>query len=206
MEERVFFKNSKGDKLCGILFDPIGNKNKPIIVLVHGSPNSDKNSSTNIALTKKLNKNQISSFRFDIFGHGESEGEYQNLTIEEAVNDTNQAIILLRKLGYKKIGLFGSSYGGEAAILTASEKKKLYILVLKCPVANFDSANKISVPTLIIHGDTDTEVPVEQSIKLSKLIPNCQLKIIKGAGHRFQEGNTKEEMLNAIVDFIVRKS
>lgn len=247
MEEKVFYKNSKGNKLCGILSNPTGNKTKPIIILVHGF-NSEKNSSTNIALVERLKKNNISTFRIDLFAHGESEGDFENLTQSEAVDDVMLAIDFLKKLGFSKIGLEGSSFGGLAVIMAAAKSKNIYLLATKCPVSSYfefkeytnknliedwkknsysyreskklnftfykdiknniayDIADKITVPTLIVHGDADTEVSVEQSIKLSKLIPNCQLKIIPGASHRFQEGNTKEEMLNEISDFILKNS
>src|SRR3972149_9989457 len=221
MEEKLYFQNSKGNKLCGILSDPTGDKNKPIIILCHGF-NSSKNSSTNTALKLILSRNNISSFRFDFFAHGESEGNFEDLTQSESVDDTLQAIKFIKKLGYKKIGLFGSSFGGLAATMTASKSDDIYLLALKAPVSSYyeftdykykklldewkqkgyafregkklnytfyediknniayDVANKIRVPTIIVHGDADTDVPIDQSKKLSKLIPNCQLKIIEG--------------------------
>src|ERR1700689_1671357 len=47
-----------------------------------------------------------------------------------------------------------------------------------------EDLKKISVPTLIIHGDDDQIVPISDSAMLSsKLIKNAQLKIYKGAPH-----------------------
>ncbi len=43
--------------------------------------------------------------------------------------------------------------------------------------------NDIQVPTLIIHGDQDNNVAVEQSILLAQQIPHAQLKILAGADH-----------------------
>ena len=114
MEEKLYFQNSKGNKLCGILSNPTGDKTRPIIILCHGF-NSSKNSSTNTALKLILSRNNISSFRFDFFAHGESEGNFEDLTQSEAVDDALQAIKFIKNLGYTKIGLFGSSFGGLAA-------------------------------------------------------------------------------------------
>jgi alpha/beta superfamily hydrolase len=64
MERKIFFENSKGNKLCGILSS--SNKNKPIIILCHGL-SSSKNTRTNKGLEKVFNKKGISTFRFDFW-------------------------------------------------------------------------------------------------------------------------------------------
>ncbi|MBW7960487.1 alpha/beta hydrolase [Patescibacteria group bacterium] len=247
MEEKVFFNDGSGNRVCGILSNPANNKNNLVVVLVHGF-NSKKNSNTNIALIKIFSKQNISSLRIDLFGHGESEGKFEELTLSKAISGIESAINYLKINGYKRIGLVGSSFGGLAAITVAAKSNDLVFLALKCPVSSYSEfteytdtdliynwrkqgysyregkklnysfyediknniaynvADKIKVPTLIVHGDADKDVPVEQSIKLSRLIPNCRLTIIKGAGHRFSEGDSKEEMLTEIVNFIVKNS
>lgn len=48
----------------------------------------------------------------------------------------------------------------------------------------YDDLNKFDVPALIIHGDDDQIVPIENSEKLqAKLIKNAKLKVYKGAPH-----------------------
>jgi non-heme chloroperoxidase len=43
---------------------------------------------------------------------------------------------------------------------------------------------RISVPTLLIHGDSDTSTPIETTArKTAPLIPRCQLKVYEGAAH-----------------------
>lgn len=41
----------------------------------------------------------------------------------------------------------------------------------------------ISQPTLILHGEADVLVPVEEAHWLAKTLPNAKLRILKGAGH-----------------------
>ncbi len=136
MKEKIFFRNSKGNKLCGILSDPTSQKEKPIIVLCHGFSTS-KEGRTYVRLEEILNKKGISTFRFDFFGHGESEGKFEKITTFEAVDDIKNAIRFLRESGYKKIGLIGSSFGGMASIMTASKTNALYVLALKSPVSDY---------------------------------------------------------------------
>lgn len=53
----------------------------------------------------------------------------------------------------------------------------------------YDKAKKIKCPVLIIHGDKDKRVPLEQSKKLVKNLNNGSLIIIKGANHFFEGDN-----------------
>ena len=135
MQEKLFFENTKGNRLCGILANPTSNKNGPIMILCHGFSTS-KDSSTYVRLEKILNGKGISTFRFDFFAHGESEGEFEDITISEAVDDILNAIRFLKELGYSKIGLVGSSFGGLASVIAASKTDDLFVLALKSPVSD----------------------------------------------------------------------
>jgi len=253
LKEKIFFKNSKGNKLCGILSNPTEQKEKPIIILCHGFSTS-KDSLTHVRLEKILNESGVSTFRFDFFGHGESEGKFEEITVSEAVDDIENAIELLKELGYKKTGLVGSSFSGMASLLTASKTDELYILALKSPVSDymgliiaranqeeiktwrengfiditgahqeklklnysffedsqkingFESAKKIKIPVLIVHGDKDETVPIEQSIKTASLIQNCRLEIIEGGDHLYSNPKHFEKMLELISTFIIENS
>jgi uncharacterized protein len=250
MQQRTFFKNSNGLKLCGVLSNPADDARRPIMILCHGFTTS-KDSTTYPILEKLLNEKNIATFRFDFFGHGESEGKFEDITVSEAVDDILRAIEYLKSLGYAKIGLFGSSFGGAASIIAASKTKDLSLLALKSPVADymeremgkgnkkeleewkkkgykdyFDSkGNKfklnytffedfknndgykagknISIPTLIVHGDADTSVPIRYSKKLVGILPNGKLEIITGATHYYSDPEQYQKHLELIVDFIV---
>jgi len=43
----------------------------------------------------------------------------------------------------------------------------------------------LRVPTLVVSGDADRIVPVENSYRLARLIPGARLHILRGAGHAF---------------------
>ena len=253
MERKVYFDNSKGDRLCGIINNPIEEKENTIVILVHGFA-SNKNGKTHTTFTGRLAKHKISTFRFDLYGRGESDGKFGDITTSEAVDDVLQASKFLRRKGYNKIGLMGSSFGGLACFLAAPKIKGLYVLTLNCPVSNYyekelgsnsnkelegwkrkgykiyetndgkkyklkyaffedskkndgyKAAPKIKAPTLIVHGDKDITAPYNQSVKTCRLISNCKLYTIKGADHGFSKPKDREEMYQAIEDFIVEKS
>ncbi len=249
METKLLFNNSKGDQLVGIL-----NKksNKDIVILCHGF-SSDKNTDSYLKITKNLM--EVSTFRFDFYGHGESGGAFENITITEGVDDILCAIKYLKKLGYKRIGLVGNSFGGLCSIMAASKTKELSFLILKAPVSDWEDAqrksrgeqylldwvkngfvyyesakqnkklrlnvslykdfknniaytvaDKITIPTLLIHGTEDKSVPFSQSSKLFKLF-QCDKEFVKltGADHRFTNPSDFEQVNNAIIDFIGKK-
>ena len=107
-----------------------------VAILCHGFLSS-KTSSTNNALTRILLDRQIATFCFDFFGQGESQGPFEQITTTLAVAQANTAIDLMKRKGYRRLGLMGSSFGGLVSILTASQRTDLACLALKCPVVDF---------------------------------------------------------------------
>jgi non-heme chloroperoxidase len=64
---------------------------------------------------------------------------------------------------------------------------------------------KIDVPTLILHGDDDQIVPIEDSALLSsKLIKGATLKVIAGAPHGMC--STHKDQINAELLAFLRRS
>jgi pimeloyl-ACP methyl ester carboxylesterase len=127
MKRKIFFSSSKNHELCGILSDPTGDKRLPITLLGR----------TYVRLEEILNANRVSTFRFDFFGHGESSGDFADITINEALDDVRSAIRFVKDSGYERIGLMGSSFGGFASLLAASEADDLFVLALKSPVSDY---------------------------------------------------------------------
>jgi dipeptidyl aminopeptidase/acylaminoacyl peptidase len=251
MREKVYFENSKGDKLCGILSNPLDTVEVPIIVLCHGH-SSNKDRPTFVALENELNKNNIAVFKFDFFGHGESEGKFEEATVSEAVDDILKAIEFVKEKGYKKIGLFGSSFGGISSIMAASKTKDLFVLALKSPVSDYEevellkrgregieewkqrgwreyigsneiklklnysffediknnnayeAVEKIEIPTLIVHGDADETVPIEQSKKTSGIIKDCKLEVVRGADHRYTRPEDFDRCVRLVCSFVMK--
>jgi uncharacterized protein len=247
-EIKLFFQSQQNKKLCGILRSP-GGANAPVIILVHGFT-SDKNTGSFKGIIQGLDEANIASFRIDLFGSGESEGNFAELTTSEAVSNVLSAIQFMKDMGFAKIGLLGSSFGGLCSLMAASKSKDLFCLALKSPVANwaevplwkpklqkwkekgyvtydegyepkrlnysfyedfknnngYEVALKITIPTLIVHGDTDETVPYEQATKLESLLPNGNLHTIKGADHRYTRPEHFAEMTKVFVKFLVEQA
>lgn len=65
-----------------------------------------------------------------------------------------------------------------------------------------ERAAKISVPTLIMHGDRDS-IPLEDPLRLYQMIPNSELAIIPSADHRAFTSRSNVYS-NIILDFLKR--
>jgi pimeloyl-ACP methyl ester carboxylesterase len=241
--KKLYFLNSRKQKLCGILDEP-NDKKQEIIIICHGF-SSSKYGTTAKTLAQELTKRKMNSFRFDFNGCGESEGKFEEVTVSQYIDDLESAMRFMKERGYKEIILFGGSNGGLVCIATALKHPEIKKLALKSPVPDsvevwmkklgehgleewkqkghthyfdkngkkfkvhhaffedvkkhimYDKVNKIKCPVLIIHGDKDITVPLEQSKKLVKNLKNGSLIIIEGANHFF-EGDNYTKNINKI--------
>jgi len=146
MEEPVFFHDALGHRTAALLSRP-GQSTDHVAVLCHGFL-SHKNSASNQALTTRLVEQGIATFRFDCFGHGESDGPFAKLTTTLAIGQALAALHYVLDRGYRRLALVGSSFGGLVSLLAASDWTSthrshpssippLACLALKCPVVDF---------------------------------------------------------------------
>jgi alpha-beta hydrolase superfamily lysophospholipase len=66
----------------------------------------------------------------------------------------------------------------------------------------FESLEKINIPTEIIHGDKDTKVPYEDSLKYSQKLTNGKLITIKNAEHGFHESWESKIAIEETINFL----
>ena len=126
---KVCFNNSKNEKICGILSGP---KADSVVMICHGL-GSNKNSAPYPVLENKINKLGIASFRIDLYGHGESDGNYEDLTLTEAIDDITKAKENMMKRGYKDVGFIGSSFGAVGGIMAASKTDFDFLILINPP-------------------------------------------------------------------------
>jgi len=135
MTQKLFFKNSRGQKLCGILEEPDPEK-RLVVILVHGN-SSNKDARGQKVMADLLTKTNINSFRIDLNGCGESEGSFSDQTLTSTVRDLEASYQLLKNMGYKKIALFGSSKGGPTCMTIALKHPDICKMALKAPVSDY---------------------------------------------------------------------
>lgn len=144
MEQAINFKDSQGNKVAAIYLPISESLDTPIVVIGHGFTSSKNGSAKEIA--KRLADVGINSLRIDFYGHGESDGNFEDVTVSHGVDDVLSAINFLDQKGHTDIHYLGTSYGGACGILAAAQTKKLKTLVLRSPVADFWTRELMRMP------------------------------------------------------------
>ena len=124
-------------KLAAVIQTPDGLSNFPLVIICHGFTGS-KNEYLLSELAYDLELAGIASIRFDFNGHGKSEGNFQDMTILNEIEDARHVYEYVRDMrGVTSISLAGHSQGGVVASMLAGElgAKNIKALALLTPAA-----------------------------------------------------------------------
>ena len=207
---------SEGQKIAGVLHLP-EKKNPPCVIASHGLLSS-KESEKYIALGDRLSQEGIAMLRFDFRGIGESEGRMEDDTVSRRIVDLGSAIEFIRSLRDMKnrIGLLGSSLGGYVSLIRASQEEKIRAIVTWATPFHLDDLKSNQgteghplpeeaffedlprhqlLPLLprvsnclVIHGEKDELVPVDQAWEIfHSLGAPKEIRILEGADHRLTD-------------------
>jgi pimeloyl-ACP methyl ester carboxylesterase len=132
-ERRVSFRYN-GLALAGIVRVPDGlapDERRPAFIVLHGfgSNRSANNVLQPCALLERLG---YITFRFDMPGCGESEGEKGRLICLEQVAATSEALAMLTHephVDASRIGVIGSSFGAAVAVYTGGVDKRVAAVI-----------------------------------------------------------------------------
>ena len=138
MTKQVEIKNRDGHILRGIVNIPEDGTRFPAIVNVHGfTGNKSGYKSIYTHTARFLSEHGFASVRFDLYGNGESDGEFEDMTFTGILHDIEDIINWTKTQDFAnpdKIILSGQSMGGYAAA-TAAPIVNPYALMLMCPGA-----------------------------------------------------------------------
>lgn len=120
--ERVTIDGGKG-KLQGIIQKPVLAQGEtcPMVMLCHGF-GGKKDGPLFELIADSLMQHGIASIRFDFNGHGESEGEFVEMTVPNEIEDAIKVYEYVRDLRYVDgVAIVGHSQGGVVAAMTAGK-------------------------------------------------------------------------------------
>jgi carboxymethylenebutenolidase len=125
----------------------------------------------------------------------------------EVVNDAVRYAAKQPGVDRARIGLVGYSLGAFLSLSAASQDDQVKAVVefFGGMPDRFAARLKTMPPTLILHGDADTIVPVAEARKLERLLKEKQktyeVKIYAGAGHGFT-GDVNKDAVERTLTFL----
>lgn len=130
-------RTSDGLSLSGTLALPDGAS--LAAVLVHGGGVTREEGGFFTRLAAGLADAGIASLRFDLRGHGESEGRQEELTIAGILADIRAAVALVSsQVGIDRVALLGTSFsGGICGYYATQHPNELTSLVMLNPLLNY---------------------------------------------------------------------
>ena len=161
MQEPVVFQNH-GQKIFGMLHIPESPRKPPFpaLVMLHGfTGHKIEPHQLFVKAARRFASEGILALRFDFRGCGESEGNFEELTIEGEISDVLKALEFVRGRGdvrKERVALLGMSLGGAAAASVAGmQEAEIRCLVLWAAVADpkrvFDAK---ATPEIVRHFGT----------------------------------------------------
>ena len=120
--ERVSIDGDHG-KLMALIQKPELKQGErcPMVVFCHGFSGT-KDGPLFELVCDTLQAHGIASIRFDFNGHGESEGEFKDMTVPNEIEDAKKVVEYVRDLRYvSDLAIAGHSQGGVVAAMTAGQ-------------------------------------------------------------------------------------
>ena len=139
VESLVQFRTLDGLNLAGTFVAPDAREQEKAVVLVHGGGVTREEGGFFARLATGLAAAGIASLRFDLRGHGESEGRQEELTLATILNDIRVALTKVQDLsGATRLSLLGASFaGGVCAYYAAKRPSEIDRLVLLNPQLDY---------------------------------------------------------------------
>jgi len=138
-ESLINFKSADGLLLEGTLRITKGST-KFAVLFVHGITVNREEDGFYTQFAKKMDSISAISFRFDLRGHGSSQGKYEEITLEKVFDDIDAAISELQKhvpSNTPLIIIAASFSGGLASNWAFENSNKMNSLILLNPLLNY---------------------------------------------------------------------
>ena len=180
-----------------------------VVLFAHGS-GSSRFSSRNRYVAEELRKDEmLGTLLIDLLTHQEelvdTRTAHLRFDIELLANRLiGAAEWLAREHANLKIGLFGASTGGGAALVTAARIPDLISAVVSRggrPDLAGAALPQVKAPTLLIVGGDDTPVIAMNREAYDRMTTLRKMEIIPGASHLFEEPGTLEKVAKLAGDW-----
>lgn len=181
-----------------------------LVIFAHGS-GSSRHSPRNRYVAQQLQNAGLATLLMDLLTEEESESRSNVFDIDLLAERIGLAAAYLRAQPVTKvlpIGLFGASTGAGAALVAAAGNPEIIKAVVSRggrPDLAGSSLTSVICPTLLIVGGFDHDViNLNREAQLRMSSTNCELVIVPGATHLFEEPGTLEEVARLARDWFYK--
>jgi len=183
-----------------------------VVIFVHGSGSSRFNV-RNEQFAEELNKRGLSTLLPDLLTSEEQRIDagtmHHRLDIPLLVSRSTLAACWVHqhpKLSRLPIGLFGTSTGAAAALITAAVMKHDVAAVVSSggrPDLVEEALKLVEAPTLLIVGGEDKTVMTLNKQAATRLHCPKKLHVVPGATHLFEEPGTLDQVVTVAAEWFV---
>ena len=185
---------------------------KALVLFAHGS-GSSRHSPRNQFVARTLNEAGLATLLFDLLTPEEESVDLYTrehrfnigLLAERLVHATKWAK-QQKQTADLRVGYFGSSTGGGAALVAAAELPNEIGAVVSRggrPDLAGDALPKVKAPTLLIVGGEDHVVIDLNEEALAQMKCECKIEIVSGATHLFEEPGALEHVAKLASDWFL---
>ena len=177
-------------------------------------------------LAASLAKHAVATLLFDYRGYGDNDGRPSEDGLTRDARAARAYLATRTDVDTSRIVYFGESLGAAVALGLATETRP-FALVLRSPFTSMtdigrhhypflpvrwllrdrypslERAERVTCPTLVIAGDRDSIIPIEQSRRLyDALASEKRFVAIAGADHNDEALLDGRDLMQAVLDFL----
>jgi putative phosphoribosyl transferase len=177
-----------------------------LIIFAHGS-GSSRFSPRNQAVARQLQQAGLGTLLFDLLTEGESRNRanvFDLTLLAERLLSATAWVIRQEDTADRRVGYFGASTGGGAALIAAAQAGgRVEAVVSRGGRPDLAGAwlPRVLAPTLLIVGGLDTVVLGLNRAALEQLQCPKRLVVVPGATHLFEEEGALEQVSRLAADW-----
>jgi pimeloyl-ACP methyl ester carboxylesterase len=179
-----------------------------VVLFAHGS-GSSRHSPRNQFVARTIREAGVGTLLFDLLTAEEEAVDARTGHLRFDIGLLAARLIdatywLKGELDYFRVGYFGSSTGGGAALVAAAELGEIVSAVVSRggrPDLAGDALPLVTSPTLLIVGGLDYPVIEMNEAALARLRCEKELQIVPGATHLFEEPGTLEQVADLAAEW-----
>lgn len=133
----VVFQNNRGQNLVGVMHYGQGTEPSPCLLVCHGFAGTKIGGSRRfVEFARYAVEHNLSVFRFDFAGSGDSDGDLVDLTMDSELDDLQAAINVVTTMDgidLQRVGIVGHCMGAVTAIRGSARDSRIYKTVAWAP-------------------------------------------------------------------------